>query len=331
MDSTMLKIQAVKFNKARNNLLLVVGFTLINLFLIAFDVNLNFLFSAFVPQLLQIIFHGNVLIGLIIGLAATSVYLLCYALSKRWRVFILIALILFLADTLIMLGTMFITRMYGEFLFDILFHAWILFYLITGTAAWIKLRHVTPDELKAIQQEVAQAEQTEELNSALHTIAPTSVGDALPQGGGMYVIDDYIKNNIISSFSQIEKFYLFENIPHKKLENAKSSYASMMGDDETIIFLYDDTVRGSGNEGFILTARNLYSKNYGMNGNVAYIPNINEMNVPKFGLVSSHIIVKSATRSDIEIHITRPKAQAEAVFNMLNKTIDLLKTQARRA
>ena len=338
MDSTVIKAQAVKFNKARNNLLAVVAFTVINLFLIAFDFDLSFLFSAFVPQILQIIVHEffSMSIGLIIGLAFTSVYLVCYALSKRWRVFILIALLLFLIDALIMLGAMFITGAYGEFIFNIAFHAWILFYLITGTVAWVKLGKVTADEFKEIQQEVVQTEQTEELNSALHTVASTSaISDTLPQdidrleNSGMYVIDDYMKNSIFALYSQTEKLYLFEDIPHQKLENAKNSYASMIGDDETIIFLYDDTVRGSANEGFILTTKCLYSKNYGASGEAAYIPNINEICVPKFGIISSHIIVKLATRSDIEIHITRPKSQAEAVFNTLNQTVDLLKNQVR--
>jgi len=338
MDSLMIKTQAVRFNKARGNLLAVAAFTAVNLLLIAFEMDLSFLFSAFVPQVLQVVANEfSVLFGLILGFAAMSVYVVCYLLSKRWRIFILIALILFSIDALLMLGFMFLTGYYGDFIFNVIFHGWILFYLITGTSAWAKLRHVTPDKFKAIQEEVAEVAQTEEINSALQVVTSTpTINDTmgtsnLSQGDDMYVIDDFTKSSIFAYFNPVEKFYLFEDIPHKKLESAKNSYASMISDDETIIYLYDDTVGGSANEGFILTTKRLYSKNFGTNGDAVYISNISEMHVPKFGLVSSHIIVKLATRSDMEIHVTKPKAKAEEIFSMLNKTVEMLKTQTKLA
>jgi len=334
----MIKAQAVKFNSARNNLLAVVAFTAINIFLLAFGVDLSFLFSAFVPQILMaIIMESSIPAGLVVALLSTAVYLLCYALSKRWRAFILVALILFSIDALIMLGFVLVVGALGEFLFNIVFHAWILFYLIKGTVAWVKLMRVTPEDFTAIQQEVATDAQTEELNSALQTITPptsdTSGNEAIEtqpsntpmENNSMYVMDDFTKSKIIASFNQIEKLYLFDNIPPQKLANAKISYASTLGDDETIIFLFDDTVRGSANEGMILTTKRLYSKNFGMSGNVAHISNINGLHVPKFGLVSSNVIVSMNAGSEIEVHITQSKSQAEAVFNVLNEIINMMK------
>ena len=176
MDVTMVKTQAVKFNRARNNLLAVVAFTVINLLALTFDINFMFLFSAFVPQILLIILEyalgGH--IGLIVALACTTVYVLCYAMSKRWRAFILVALILFALDTIVMLGAMFLSGAFADFMFNVAFHAWILFYLITGTVAWAKLRRVTPEELKALQAEATQEAQTKELNSALDAITSES-------------------------------------------------------------------------------------------------------------------------------------------------------------
>ncbi|MCL2592943.1 MAG: hypothetical protein FWD82_06215 [Defluviitaleaceae bacterium] len=334
MDSTTIQTQAIKFNRARKNLLAVVAFTLVNLFLISFEIELNFLFSAFVPQLLQIIFIDfSVSIALVVGLLSTSIYLLCYFLSKRWRPFMLIALIFFLIDALIMLGFMLLTGIYAEFLLNVVFHIWILFYLVTGTSAMIKLSKVTPENFKAAQQEMVQNMQAQELNSALNTVSPIMVSDTLPSNAEdlttNYILDDYLKSSIRSFFNHAENFYLFEDIPYQKLENAKNSYAQTMSSEESVIFLYDDTIKGSANEGFLLTTKYLYSKNFGMQGNAAYIQNINDMVVPKFGRVSTHITLKLATRSDIEIHVTKPKAKAEAVFNMLNKTIVLLRSQAR--
>jgi len=173
MDSDMLKKQALSFNRARNNLLGMIAFTLINLLLIAFAFDLQFFFSAFVPQILLVFLYDiSIGIGLVVALLALSVYLLCYFLSKKYRVFILIALILFLMDFLLMLGMMFLLNAFGDFIFNIIFHGWITFYLFTGTVAWVKLKNTTPEQVEAIRQEAEKAEQETELNSALDTITP---------------------------------------------------------------------------------------------------------------------------------------------------------------
>jgi len=173
MDKTKIKAQAVKFNRSRSNLIAVVVLTVVNLLALTFDYDFAFLFSAFVPQVLLIFLEEiSMMAGLIAGLLGTGVYLVCYLFSKRWRWFMLVALILFLFDALIMLGFMVLSGEYGEFFLNILFHAWILFYLISGTVAWGKLIGVTPAALKEIQQEVSEDEQKEELNSAIDAIAP---------------------------------------------------------------------------------------------------------------------------------------------------------------
>jgi len=180
MDASMIKKQAVKFNRARSNLLAVVVLTAVNLLLITFDVNFHFFFSAFVPQVVLIFleaFFGSV--GVVVAFLSVAIYLVCYALSKRWRVFMLIALILFALDALFMFGTMLYWGEFADFIFNVVFHIWILFYLITGTVAWGKLRRVTPDELQTLQQAVTQDAQTEELNSALDTITPPRTQDGV--------------------------------------------------------------------------------------------------------------------------------------------------------
>jgi len=172
MNSDNIKKQALNFNRSRNNLLAVIAFTLINLILLALDLDLQFLFSAFVPYMLFWLFYDiSMTIGLGIAVAALSVYLLCYFLSKRYRVFIFIALILFLLDFLLLIGMMLLLGSFAEFIFDLLFHTWISFYLITGTIAWIKLRNTTPEQVEAIRLEAERAEQGTELDSALDVLA----------------------------------------------------------------------------------------------------------------------------------------------------------------
>lgn len=178
MNSDTIKKQALSFNRSRNNLLAVIGFTLINLILMALDFDLQFLFSAFVPQILFMFFYEiSVAIALGISVAALSVYLLCYFLSKKYRVFIFIALLLFLLDFLLMIGMMLLLGAVSEFIFDLLFHIWITFYLVTGTIAWIKLRNITPDQVEAIRLEAEATEQETALNSALDTLTPPDEND----------------------------------------------------------------------------------------------------------------------------------------------------------
>ena len=50
MDTAVIKQQALKFNRSRNNLLAVVAFTALNLILTAFNANIYLLFSATTPQ-----------------------------------------------------------------------------------------------------------------------------------------------------------------------------------------------------------------------------------------------------------------------------------------
>ena len=172
MDTNMIKTQAVKFSKAQNNLLLMVIITTANLFLIAFEVNFGLLFSAFVPQALMVFLQEYIgIFGLLTALVCTFAYMVCYALSKKWRVFILVALVLFSLDALLMLGFILITGLFADFFINILFHAWIFYYLITGTSAWAKLRHLTAADLETVQQEVTQAAQAQELDAALNALA----------------------------------------------------------------------------------------------------------------------------------------------------------------
>ena len=188
MDSSMIKKQAVKFTHAQRNLLAVFALTGINLILYAADTGFSFLYSAFFPQAVLIFIEewfGTLWLGLAIALATAAVYLLCWALSKRWRYFILVALILFFFDTLFLavLLVPYILSTSDSLIWPLIelgFGIWILISLISGTIAWGKLRRVTPDEIKTIQQEITKDEEKEELNSALDAIAPEQDDDSPP-------------------------------------------------------------------------------------------------------------------------------------------------------
>lgn len=164
MDITTIKQQAVRFNKSRNNLLLITVFTVVNLFLTAFNSDIYLLFSATAPQLVFEIgrgfaekFQSNtfMITGLVAAFVLVLFYFVCWLLAKRRRGFILIALIFFITDTLIFVFLTLATGFEASYLLDIFFHGWILYYLINGVLAWKALRGVSFDDFHAALQDVS--------------------------------------------------------------------------------------------------------------------------------------------------------------------------------
>jgi len=153
-----IKDQAVRFSRARSNLLLVIAFTVVNLMLVLVNADLFFLFSATVPTIILVIAmdlaidFGNtvLLVGIAIAFACVLVYGASWLFSKKKRGFILLALIFFIIDTLAFTGIVIIDMLFSgdifnvSFLIQVGFVIWILYYLITGTSAWLKLRKYDP-------------------------------------------------------------------------------------------------------------------------------------------------------------------------------------------
>ena len=137
-----------RLSTARSNLLAVILFSAINILLTLFNTGVTFLFSALCPAL--IIQIGNLVaaetrnpaflwIASAIAVAIIALYVMCYFLSKKRGVFILIALILFSLDTLVLAWTLTLGFETGV-LIDLAFHIWVSFYLIIGTKAWLDLK-----------------------------------------------------------------------------------------------------------------------------------------------------------------------------------------------
>jgi len=163
--------QAVRFSRARSNLLLVIAFTVVNLILVLANADLFFLFSATVPTIILVIAmdlaidFGNsvLLVGVAIAFACVLVYGASWLFSKKKRGFILLALIFFIIDTLAFTGIVVIDMILSgdifnfSFIIQVGFVIWILYYLITGTSAWLKLRKYDPMVVDAASKE-AEAE-----------------------------------------------------------------------------------------------------------------------------------------------------------------------------
>ena len=137
-----------KYDSSGKNLLLMIVFTIVNLLLLAFNVDIGFAFSAVVPQLVlsyglafaDIFGATATVLGIAICLIILGVYALCGFMSKKNPGWMAAALVLFSIDSA---AVIFMMIAWGEFLpwlIDILFHCWIMFYLIRGTVLGFRLK-----------------------------------------------------------------------------------------------------------------------------------------------------------------------------------------------
>jgi len=181
MDSNEIKRHAILFNRSRNNLLIVVAFTTINLFLFISGSEFWLLFSAIIPRLIldATVFSPDEavwLVGIILAFGVAFLYCLCWLMAKRQRAWILVALILFSIDATayLFLQAAFIMAGMLEVLAIVVIaiYAWIMYYLITGTIAWSKLRHATPQGIDAALREEAATSASFEAQKALKNLKP---------------------------------------------------------------------------------------------------------------------------------------------------------------
>jgi len=160
-----------KLKTARINLLFVVIFTSINLFLLVTNSNSYFLFSAFLPYFLadlgmyfcgrypaeyygeeygELLFFNDTVFFILMGAAIilTLLYLLAWFMSRKqgsgWFLF---ALVFFIIDTV---GMLFIGGISIDVILDILFHAWVIYYLVLGINACNQLKKL-PEKEETVQ------------------------------------------------------------------------------------------------------------------------------------------------------------------------------------
>ena len=176
-----------KYRSSRMNLLLVVVFTIINLILLATNADSYFLFSAFIPYFIT--FMGMTVCGLlpqeyyegleemvfldksvfavllVISVVLTLLYLLAWFMSNKNRVgWLIFTLVFFGLDTL---GMLYINGLSLDSAFDILFHAWVIYYIIVGISAHYKLKKLPIEEEKPSSSEentINEIESDEEIS-----------------------------------------------------------------------------------------------------------------------------------------------------------------------
>lgn len=141
-----------KYSSARTNLLMMLILTGVNLILIAVNASISFPFSAAMPQVAYAIgstfaeesgSSAFFIIGLVIALISIAMYLPCYFLSKKRYGWLIGALVLFIMDTLLLILFMVTLGDFTSSLIDVAFHAWVLYYLITGVSSGSRLSHMS--------------------------------------------------------------------------------------------------------------------------------------------------------------------------------------------
>ena len=143
----------MKYKRSRANLLLVTIVSVVNLFTLALNGS-YFLFSASIPAIPvelampmteeEVVVFSDFIVPIIIGIILTVPYLLCWVFSKKRAGWMIPALVFFSFDCLylFLLATIDPTAV----IIDILFHAWVMFYLITGVINGFKLKKMPEDE-----------------------------------------------------------------------------------------------------------------------------------------------------------------------------------------
>lgn len=142
---------------SRGNLLLMTILTIVNIASYWFEFNFMLPFSAFLPfTIFDFGYFFSIELGdpslFIVGIALSALvlllYFLGYFLSKNKPGWLTAMLALYIFDTIVMVflyTSVFIFD--GSMILDILFHVWVLYYLINGVLAVNKLKKL-PEEVE---------------------------------------------------------------------------------------------------------------------------------------------------------------------------------------
>lgn len=142
-----------KYKSARANLMLMIVCTLLNVGMIYVGSDRMLLFSATVPYFTTLtgyISKNTPVIVASLGIAAMCLlaYLLCWIFSKKHYGAFIAALVMFALDTAFM-GWLYITAGETSGVMDMIFHIWILYYLIVGIRYGKLLRDMPQEPVQA--------------------------------------------------------------------------------------------------------------------------------------------------------------------------------------
>lgn len=164
-----------KYASSRNNLLLVVAFTVINLILLVTNSNTYFLFSAYIPYALvdlgmflcgkypqefyadfgnmEFVDNSFFVTMLVIAIIIILVYFLSWLFSKKYKVgWLILSLVFFVIDAIAMLLYIGFST---EIIIDVVFHIWVIVSLSLGISNYYKLKKL-PDDFSDVPMETVE-------------------------------------------------------------------------------------------------------------------------------------------------------------------------------
>ena len=150
------------YMRSRSNFLLVVAFTLINVVFALLGQDSYFLFSATVPYFVALIGRAGfneyglsalLIIAGAIALVMVGVYFLFWCMTKRHREWVDAATVCFGLDCV---GMILLFGFDISLIIDYAFHAYVMYYLITGSIASHKLAKLPPEEPVTSEPDASQ-------------------------------------------------------------------------------------------------------------------------------------------------------------------------------
>ena len=145
-----------KYKSARMNLLLMIAMTLFNVVMLLAGSWSVLLFSATVPYFavavgvmsaLDIFLYPCLIFA---GICLLT-YFICWIFSKGHYGWMIAAMVLFIIDTLALVAIVIFSGDYSSIV-DVLFHGWVLYYLVMGVKTGAQLKNMPPEEPAPVQE-----------------------------------------------------------------------------------------------------------------------------------------------------------------------------------
>ena len=145
------------YDKARANLLLMIILTIINIVLFFLGSETVMLFSATIPYMSILIgvlseIDGAIQVCAVFTIAIMVMYFMCWILSKRNPIWMIIAMVMFVIDTVALI-CIYVGIQEAAGIIDLITHIWVFYYLFIGVRYGYKLKKIS-SEGKTKEQEI---------------------------------------------------------------------------------------------------------------------------------------------------------------------------------
>ncbi len=236
-----------KYKNSISNILLVVAFSVINVVLLVMNSDSYFLFSAFIPYFmadLGMFYSGSypeeyyydvadmvfadksfLIICIAVAVVVILLYLLSWFFARKKKVgWLIFATVLFCVDTIVMF---ILTGISVDMIMDIVFHAWVIFSLISGIVNYNKLKKLPTEEDSDADDEVSDVKENgdnQAENSTVIRMADTDVKSRIlleAEKSGYHIVYRRVKktNELVVNGRVYDEYEALVEQPHTLAAN----------------------------------------------------------------------------------------------------------------